>query len=513
MALEIFLTFMEISLSVGLTSGILLALSPILEQRYAGKWRYWLWAALAVRLFIPVNINIPEYHWSLTVPGILLPQTAADGQQGYATDDETGSGTYENEEKKGLTSVVPSDKTPVRRTSETIAHGISQVWQIIPIVWLTGVIVYLCLSAILWQINKKRIFHKTRTIQNNSILDMAKNLSLDIGLHKKTELLTGSKEYGPMAVGLISPVIILPDCKYTQDELLFILKHELLHIKRRDHLYKLLLLLANAVHWFNPVIYRMVRAANTDLEMACDEDVIKNTSFAGRKAYAEVIFTALSKQKGRDGYYTTHFYRDTKFMKKRFRNILKKKKGRRGMLLLSVMLLLTLTTGSLIACTTPTGAAGTDMDSPIRPEENETPDAPIPREIPTRESEQTTETTMPDEPAALSPELSEDAQKIKTMTEEFLTAYFNADLTGLQGCLTDPYEWDITVYDNPQEAGMITDTSLKGLSDIGVLEENTPCVISFQYKVSPQADYYRCLTIEFVRTGENFYIQFYGEEG
>ena len=42
MALEIFLTFMEISLSVGLTSGILLALSPILEQRYAGKWRYWL---------------------------------------------------------------------------------------------------------------------------------------------------------------------------------------------------------------------------------------------------------------------------------------------------------------------------------------------------------------------------------------------------------------------------------------------------------------------------------------
>lgn len=183
------------------------------------------------------------------------------------------------------------------------------------------------------------------------------------------------------------------------------------------------------------------------------------------------------------------------------------------MLLLSVMLLLTLTTGSLIACTTPTAAAGTDMDSPIRPEENETPDAPIPREIPTRESEQTTETTMPDEPAALSPELSEDAQKIKTMTEEFLTAYFNADLTGLQGCLTDPYEWDITVYDNPQEAGMITDTSLKGLSDIGVLEENTPCVISFQYKVSPQADYYRCLTIEFVRTGENFYIQFYGEEG
>ena len=58
-----------------------------------------------------------------------------------------------------------------------------------------------------------------------------------------------------MMTGFVKPRILLPDADFTTDELRLILKHELVHYKRRDLWYKGLVLAANAIHWFNPAVY------------------------------------------------------------------------------------------------------------------------------------------------------------------------------------------------------------------------------------------------------------------
>ncbi len=78
----------------------------------------------------------------------------------------------------------------------------------------------------------------------------------------------------PVMTGMISPVILLPDMAFTEEELSMILRHELVHWKRRDIWYKFVLLLANAVHWFNPLVWVMARQADQDIEISCDGAVL-----------------------------------------------------------------------------------------------------------------------------------------------------------------------------------------------------------------------------------------------
>ena len=56
----LFANIVEITASVSILILLLLALTPLLRRRYAAKWRYWVWFALAARLLIPLNISLPK---------------------------------------------------------------------------------------------------------------------------------------------------------------------------------------------------------------------------------------------------------------------------------------------------------------------------------------------------------------------------------------------------------------------------------------------------------------------
>ena len=100
----------------------------------------------------------------------------------------------------------------------------------------------------------------------------------------------------PMVIGIFKPLVVLPEIQYSEQELYFILKHELVHLKRRDVLLKLLFVAANAVHWFNPIVWSMQKEAVVDMELSCDERVVQGMDFADRKAYTETLFAALHRK-------------------------------------------------------------------------------------------------------------------------------------------------------------------------------------------------------------------------
>lgn len=73
----------------------------------------------------------------------------------------------------------------------------------------------------------------------------------------------------------------------------FILRHELTHCHRRDIAYKTLLLCAKVVHWCNPLVWLMVRAAEGDMERACDDRVVAGLGPEARARYGQIILAAL----------------------------------------------------------------------------------------------------------------------------------------------------------------------------------------------------------------------------
>ncbi|MCL1986543.1 MAG: M56 family metallopeptidase, partial [Firmicutes bacterium] len=110
-------------------------------------------------------------------------------------------------------------------------------------------------------------------------------------LHRKITIMTSEQVQTPIVMGIFRPVIILPaNMDLSDTELLnYVLMHEFYHIKRFDLLWKTLMAAAVCLHWFNPLAWAMLSLVNRDLELACDETVLKHFGSEKRESYAYSI--------------------------------------------------------------------------------------------------------------------------------------------------------------------------------------------------------------------------------
>ena len=154
-----------------------------------------------------------------------------------------------------------------------------------------------------------------------------------------------------MIVGAIKPTLLLPELELSTEQLSLVFRHELIHYRRRDIWYKLLLMLANAIHWFNPMVWLMVYAADRDLELSCDEAVVAGRDEAYREEYGRCLLAVVRAGMSRRTLFTTNFYSGKKTLKNRLATILDTTKKRRGTLALAALLLAAAVAGSLVACT------------------------------------------------------------------------------------------------------------------------------------------------------------------
>lgn len=97
----------------------------------------------------------------------------------------------------------------------------------------------------------------------------------------------------PLTYGVMRPIILLPSSFDRRDykQLNYILQHELIHICRFDFITKMLLVIVLCIHWFNPAVWLMYFLFNRDLELSCDEAVVRKNGFQSRKDYALTLIT------------------------------------------------------------------------------------------------------------------------------------------------------------------------------------------------------------------------------
>ena len=95
----------------------------------------------------------------------------------------------------------------------------------------------------------------------------------------------------PLTFGVFHPVILMPKGVDWEDEtaLQYILEHEFVHIRRFDTVFKLWLIAAVCVHWFNPLVWVMYVLANRDIELSCDETVVRHFGSGTRASYAKAL--------------------------------------------------------------------------------------------------------------------------------------------------------------------------------------------------------------------------------
>lgn len=326
--MEIFLDTLKWSLIIGVLTLGLSLLRPAFEKRYSVQWRYWTWLLLAIPALLapvqwekllpalsavnaPLVINVPE----MEIQVIQGDQASVSLQDAY-------SGLPEG--------VSPED----RRT-----------WQLseeVPKVWLCGCGVsalYILAGGWLYR-RKARRWSQPPTERTANIYEAVRR---DMGLKKTPPLYVSRAVSSPMLVGLLRPCLLLPGETWSEQELRLILRHELTHYRRHDLWYKAALLAARTLHWFNPLLYLLVKEASVDLELTCDDAVVNGMGQEARRAYSKTLLSAIRRGKGPA--LSTHFYGGKEVMKERFRNILGQRGQKRGTLVLALTLAAALACG------------------------------------------------------------------------------------------------------------------------------------------------------------------------
>jgi bla regulator protein BlaR1 len=307
------------SLSLSMIALLIMAFSPLLSRRYSAKCRYYLWVVVFAVLLLPIrpqiNIPLPEFLRPI------LPSNAA----GVSTMIPLGAGMPAS----GIIGIPNAANT-------------RDWFRYAGLLWGTGVICFLG-----WHIFQHSRFLSSvkrwsEDIEEAAVLELFARAKGELGIQNNIVVKSCACIKTPMLVGLLRPMVLIPQRSFHQDELPLILKHELIHHKRGDLWYKVLMMLALSIHWFNPVIYLTVKSALNLCEISCDGEVLKEVDAKGRAEYGEAIIGAIRNGGARQTVFSTNFYSGTKGMKQRIYAMMDMTVKRFSPVLLFVILMITL---------------------------------------------------------------------------------------------------------------------------------------------------------------------------
>ena len=259
---------------------ILAVLAVRLLLRRAPKvFAYALWAVVLFRLLCPVSVtSAVSLMGALGAPA--QERTQRTSAVEYVPADIMIRGTAPAvtqlpqpplpAETGGAVSDAPADTAP----AAVPAMSFNEPVFILTLIWLAGMVLLLAYSLVSLLRLRRRLVGTVRLRDNIYLADHIPS---------------------PFVMGLFRPKIYLPST-LTETERGYILRHEQYHIRRRDHLVKFLSFLALCIHWFNPLVWAAFVLSGKDMEMSCDEAVVREL---GEDIRADYSASLLSLATGR----------------------------------------------------------------------------------------------------------------------------------------------------------------------------------------------------------------------
>lgn len=276
---ELFLTVLDMSFMGAVVIAVILV-ARLCLKRAPKVFSYALWAVALFRLLCPFSLEspvsaipaVPEIsagQVDALLPELKLPAMAQQSPVTAQTD-QLHNLTSNATVRSDLTTGSPAS------SSTTVSRGYTlnaATW--LSLLWLTGATLMAAWGVISWVRLRKRL----------------------VGAVKLSEGVYMADHIGsPFVLGLFRPRVYLPST-LTDRERHYILLHERHHICRGDHVVKLLAYLALCIHWFDPMVWVAFLRAGKDMEMSCDEAVIRRLGPEVRADYSASLLALATGKK------------------------------------------------------------------------------------------------------------------------------------------------------------------------------------------------------------------------
>ena len=316
---EFLLTLLALSLSGSALALLLLAARRILDGRLPRAFWYYAWLLVLLRLAVPLGFGVPLLQASTSAVEDTRQETTLPHapQQNGQVDASAGPDT------PAEFPVMPSDSAPQSSVPVlTLVDGLFLLWAV-------GAAGYFLrhLGAYLWF---------ARKIRRSLCPPPAEVLALFEPLRagRRVDLAVSSQVDMPMLMGVLRPVVVLPQNgpALGDKDLSAVLCHELTHGKRGDVLYKWLVIVVTALHWFNPLVHWLERKIALDCELSCDQAVLSTLPQEDRIGYGELLLILAARSSLPTGITATTLCEEKRQLKARIQGIVGYRKPTRGAL-------------------------------------------------------------------------------------------------------------------------------------------------------------------------------------
>lgn len=254
-------TFFQTVLDMSITASYVIALVVLLRmllKKASKNFSYMLWIVVLFRLLCPIEIESPIS---------VVPQALTQGEVTREIQAQWQEITDEEVKREQSTEIISNQSVASEAGKETrqMILWSNEIFKTMPsIIWILGIAalgVYNLIS--LWQVRR----------------------SLQGAVKLKENIYESDYIKTPFTIGFLYPRIYLPSF-LQEEERTYIVMHEQYHIWRKDHIIKAVAYLTLCVHWFNPLVWLAFILAGKDMEMSCDEAVMKKMSNDIRAEYA-----------------------------------------------------------------------------------------------------------------------------------------------------------------------------------------------------------------------------------
>lgn len=329
---------MQIGLTVSLAALVPLILRRLMKKRYPARMVCVVWAILALRLLIPVQLTLPQ------APVQVMPRTSYVVQSDQTAFRQAGLPVVQNP-----TRWVTGTQAQTLSAADTGTVKTVDITDILLTLWLAGVI-----ACVLWQgIGYYRLIRSlkgtSQPVERADLHTILQEQCADLVIDREIPLRVSAAADCPMLAGFIHPTLYLSDERISRTDAAFIFRHELTHYKHGDLWLKLLLLAARCLHWFNPLVHLIARFAQEDIEAACDDAVVRGHDGAYRRAYGETILRSAIAQAQKRKALVSCFGDDKKTLMRRFEGLFDMSVKKRGVALVVMIALLVGSLGCVVA--------------------------------------------------------------------------------------------------------------------------------------------------------------------
>ena len=349
---ETFRLLLSLSVSGSILAAFILAIKPLIRHKLSKSIQYYLWIVVLLRLILPFSFE--ESMMNQVFYGD-QPAQITTGLQGEAN-------TYQ------LLALPHIQENVIKNVSNgtynnDADHGgyFNDLFnQSIFYLWLLGVIIALTVNLT----GYTRFARYLKKANRPAADEESRILTTLLNGRKNVRLVRNPLVATPMLIGILRPLIIIPDINLSGKQLKNILLHELVHLKCFDIGIKWLTMIAASLHWFNPLMYFIKREINHACELSCDEAVIKNLNAEEKQAYGDTLISVATENKYPPGVLQVTMSEEKATLKERLVAIMKYTKKSKAIMLMSAVLLVTVIGGAVMlgGCSGKTNSEDTNTD-------------------------------------------------------------------------------------------------------------------------------------------------------